>query len=62
MYQEYAFALGYYQGRVVGVWENEDIRDWDFNSQHQHFYKLGYDVGVADYCKDEEQTEEKQND
>ena len=40
----YAYARGYCDGRMDGV-PNEE---WDNN----HYYKRGYDRGVADYCED----------
>jgi hypothetical protein len=41
----YEYALGYYDGRAEGVYNNpyED-------REMRHAYKLGYDKGVADYC------------
>lgn len=44
----YAHALGYYHGRTVGVYEN--LFDGESES---HWFKRGYDLGVADYCEEE---------
>jgi hypothetical protein len=41
----YCFALGYYNGRSKGVSDTENLPD-DF----RHYYNLGYDAGVTDYC------------
>lgn len=46
-----AFALGYYHGRAIGNTDGNPFTEGDSMS---YFYKLGYDLGVADYC-DEEQ-------
>jgi hypothetical protein len=46
--QLYAYALGYYQGRVVGQFE---YSGWEEMSEvEQHFFRIGYDRGVSDYC------------
>jgi len=45
----FPYALGYWQGRSSGYFENgtyENMSDF-----HQHLFKLGYDAGVADYCE-----------
>jgi hypothetical protein len=45
----FPYALGYWQGRSSGYFENgtyENMSDF-----HKHLYKLGYDSGVADYCE-----------
>ena len=40
----YAYARGFCDGYIEGVssvsWENN------------HYYKRGYDLGIADYCED----------
>jgi len=47
--QLYAYALGYYQGRVVGNWE---YAGWEnMNMVEQYAFREGYDRGVADYCE-----------
>ena len=45
----YAHALGYYCGRVEGVYENP----FDGESE-SYWFKRGYDMGVVDYCEKEE--------
>jgi hypothetical protein len=46
--QLYAYALGYYQGRVVGQYEYEGYEY--MSDKEQHSYRLGYDRGIFDYC------------
>ena len=48
----FAYALGYWQGRACGHFENgtyENMTDY-----RQLLYKLGYDAGVTDYCEMDE--------
>ena len=40
-----AYAVGYFHGRSEGVY-----RDNLYEGDLRHFYKQGYDSGVADYC------------
>jgi hypothetical protein len=49
MNNNYSYAVGYYDGRAEGVYNNpyED-------REMSHAYKMGYDKGVADYCHYEE--------
>lgn len=49
MNNNYSYAVGYYDGRAEGVYNNpyED-------REMSHAYKMGYDRGVADYCHYEE--------
>jgi hypothetical protein len=45
----FPYALGYWQGRACGQFENgtyENMSDY-----HQSLYKIGYDAGVVDYCE-----------
>ena len=42
----YAFALGYYHGRVDGV----ELNPYDPTQDERDYYKRGYDKGIADYC------------
>ena len=49
----YAHALGYYCGRVEGVYENPFWSSCDGESE-SYWFKRGYDMGVVDYCKKEE--------
>ena len=49
MNTNYAYAVGYYDGRAEGVYNNP-YEDKEMN----HSYKLGYDRGVADFCHYEE--------
>lgn len=44
----YAYARGYYDGRVNGF--TDDTFGDDFGSYLVASYKAGYDKGVADYC------------
>jgi hypothetical protein len=44
----FPYALGYWQGRACGNFENETYENMsDF---HKHLYKLGYNAGVTDFC------------
>ena len=45
----FPYALGYYQGRATGFFENGTYEN--MTSEHQQLYKLGYDNGVLDYCE-----------
>lgn len=47
--EHYAFAKGYYDGRVVGI----DMNPYEHEDESRHWYRVGYDAGVSDYCKDE---------
>jgi hypothetical protein len=49
----YAYALGYYYGRAQG--NDPDPYD-ETESTCRHYYKEGYESGVADYCHEEEQA------
>lgn len=42
----YAFAQGYYQGRVYGEYIDPPFEQ----DQERHLFKLGYESGVSDYC------------
>jgi hypothetical protein len=44
-----AYALGYFEGRVLGV-ESHDQK----NDKERYFYKQGYDRGVVDFCEFDE--------
>lgn len=50
----YAYALGYYDGRLVGYENNVFEDDLD-----RHSYKQGYDAGVTDYCNWDTDAEEE---
>lgn len=41
-----AYALGYYHGRAEGV----DQNPYDGDDDARHYYREGYDLGVAHYC------------
>ena len=43
----YAYALGYHAAQSEGCDENP-YRDGD---DRRHYYRAGYDRGVADYCE-----------
>jgi len=45
-----AYALGYYHGRAFGNDEANPCED----DESKHFYRMGYDAGVADYCEENE--------
>jgi hypothetical protein len=45
----YPYALGYWQGRTWGSFENGTYES--MCDKHQYFYKCGYDAGVADYAE-----------
>jgi hypothetical protein len=48
----YAYALGYFHGRTVGVYDNL------FDGEPEaHLFKQGYDSGVADYCEWDTESE-----
>ena len=44
-----AYQLGFYDGFTVGVEDNTFDDDMD-----RHLYRLGYDAGVAEYCRDQD--------
>jgi hypothetical protein len=48
MKELYWFARGYYDGRSFGNQEASAVELYDDESKH--FYRRGYDSGVADYC------------
>lgn len=42
-----AYAQGYWDGRSIG-----NDRPWDgYTDLERHFYNMGYESGVADYCR-----------
>jgi len=44
----YAYALGYFQGRKEGFFENPT---YDLmTDKDKQLFKQGYDAGVTDYC------------
>jgi hypothetical protein len=45
----YAYALGYFDARLDGVEDNH----YDHADPCRHFYKSGYERGIADYCDKE---------
>ena len=47
--EAFAYALGYWQGRATGYFENGTYEN--MSEYRQLLYKLGYDAGVADYCE-----------
>jgi hypothetical protein len=53
----FPYALGYWQGRSSGYFENGTYED--MSEFHQNLYKLGYDAGVADYCEMDMERGEK---
>ena len=53
----YAYALGYWQGRSIGQFENDQYES--MGEKQQHAYKCGYDAGVADYSTIDLHQEER---
>lgn len=47
--EAFSYALGYWQGRATGYFENGTYEN--MNEYNQLLYKLGYDNGVTDYCE-----------
>lgn len=45
----FPYALGYWQGRACGHFENGTYDN--MSDRHQLLYKIGYDAGIADYCE-----------
>jgi hypothetical protein len=45
----FPFALGYWQGRSVGCFENGTYEN--MTDKQQNLYRIGYDAGVADYSE-----------
>jgi len=45
----FPYALGYWQGRACGNFENGTYEN--MNDFHKNLFKLGYDAGVADYAE-----------
>lgn len=43
----YWYARGYHDGRLYG---NEETISDAYDDESKHYYKRGYDCGVADYC------------
>jgi hypothetical protein len=41
-----AYGLGYYDGRVIGVFNRPE----NYNDQEKVLYNQGYDKGCADFC------------
>ena len=51
----FPYALGYWQGRACGHFENGTYEN--MTDTHRYLYKIGYDAGVADYVElDEDAT------
>jgi hypothetical protein len=49
------YAVGYKQGKDIGVYEYDQYQYW--SDQEQYAYMQGYEAGVADYCREMEVTE-----
>jgi hypothetical protein len=47
--EAFPYALGYWQGRACGQFENGTYEN--MSDAHQHLYRLGYHAGVADYSE-----------
>ena len=49
----YAYALGYFHGRTVGVYEARLFNGYlrKCGEPEAHLFKQGYNSGVADYCE-----------
>jgi hypothetical protein len=50
----FAYALGYWQGRATGYFENGTYEN--MTEYRRLLYKLGYDAGVADYSEMDEEV------
>lgn len=48
----YAYAVGYYDGRSNG----EDKNYYAPEHSERHWYTLGYETGVSDYCRELEEA------
>jgi hypothetical protein len=51
LHQYDAYALGYYHGRGIGSSNNPYAGTKDPEGKLSHYYRLGYDRGVADYSQ-----------
>jgi hypothetical protein len=45
----FPYALGYWQGRSTGYFENGTYEN--MSDLQRHLFKIGYDAGVADFCE-----------
>jgi hypothetical protein len=50
----YAYAIGYYAGRSSGTENNP----YDPDDSLRPYYTWGYETGVTDYCKQNEENQE----
>jgi hypothetical protein len=55
----YPYAVGYFQGRKNGFFENDTYED--MTDKHQNLFKLGFDAGVSDYCNLDEEIKDADN-
>ena len=53
----YWYARGYHDGRVVGAGVEEGL-DAAYSVITRHAYRMGYEIGVSDYCDLDERTGE----
>jgi hypothetical protein len=47
--QAFPYALGYWQGRACGQFENGTYEN--MTDTEQQLFKIGYDAGVTDYSE-----------
>ena len=56
----FPYALGYWQGRACGHYENGTYEN--MTDVHQYLYKIGYDAGIADFVELDEMIDDKRFD
>jgi hypothetical protein len=49
-----AYAIGYWEGRHHGC----EQTDYDPQDSCRHYYKAGYESGVADFCRFDMENQE----
>jgi hypothetical protein len=54
LHKAFPYALGYWQGRACGNFENGTYEN--MTDEHKHLFKIGYDSGVADYIELDEEN------
>jgi hypothetical protein len=56
----FPYALGYWQGRACGHYENGTYEN--MTDVHKYLYKIGYDAGIADFVELDEMIDDKRFD
>jgi hypothetical protein len=56
----FPYALGYWQGRACGNYENGTFEN--MTDIHKYLYKIGYDAGMADFIELDEMMDDKRFD